>query len=480
MKFYWRMVVFLIFIMALAVSLSAQTNILPNPGFEIREPNYWATMNDGMSGAECIWATDTFMTGGEYSFKIYKPSATTEAVGWESENNADLYWNNAASGTYTLSFYAKTEGVNTDPANDDARIGVWYRYYSGETLLAEKFVAVDQSTASTNWTQVQDALLVSGEPDGVMLEVVMGKDATGMVWFDNVDCWTDPWSMGVFNGNAETPEGWMNWTDGAGGYANVVADTVYDGDYSVLMWEQDENGDEMVFYSEPVPAKPDKWYMFTVYMKTEGINTDTSWYATNVTGERADYRAGAMFMFHVGPDITKNFDTVGGDQFWYLDQRPGQENADWLRYTVVSKAPPEAAGVSVRARFNPYPTGNVWYDDFSVQQVDMVIVSNIDEPTNRLAITPAEFELFNNYPNPFNPETIIEYKVPKSGNVKLAIYNILGQNVKTLVDAHQIAGTYNVMWDGTDNSGQKLASGVYFYQLIGENALITKKMTLLK
>jgi hypothetical protein len=121
----------------------------------------------------------------------------------------------------------------------------------------------------------------------------------------------------------------------------------------------------------------------------------------------------------------------------------------------------------------------VWYDDFSIQEVSMVVTA-IENPTKQLSIMPAEYELFNNYPNPFNPETVIEYKVPNTGKVKLAIYNVLGQNVKTLVDMNQPAGTYTVMWDGTDNNGNKLASGVYFYQLIGENALITKKMTLIK
>ena len=62
----------------------------------------------------------------------------------------------------------------------------------------------------------------------------------------------------------------------------------------------------------------------------------------------------------------------------------------------------------------------------------------------------------------------------------MAIYNVLGQNVRTLVDIHQPAGTYMVMWDGTDNHGNKLSSGVYFYQLIGENALITRKRRVLK
>jgi flagellar hook assembly protein FlgD len=64
--------------------------------------------------------------------------------------------------------------------------------------------------------------------------------------------------------------------------------------------------------------------------------------------------------------------------------------------------------------------------------------------------------------------------------VHLAVFNVLGQKVRTLVDQDQFRGTHRVMWDGKDDSGNRLASGMYFYQLKGENALITKKMTLIK
>jgi hypothetical protein len=218
--------------------------------------------------------------------------------------------------------------------------------------------------------------------------------------------------------------------------------------------------------------------MISVWMKAEEIDTAAGWHASNITPDRDVDRMGINFFFHKAP-IDESFDLVGGDQFFYIDQRPGKENEDWTLYKVIAKAPLETAGVSMRARFNPDVMGSVWYDDFGIQEVEL-ITAIIEHPTNRIAIMPAEYELFNNYPNPFNPETIIEYKVPKTGQVKMAIYNVLGQNVRTLVDAHQPAGTYMVMWDGRDNHGNKLSSGVYFYQLIGENALITRKMTLLK
>jgi hypothetical protein len=93
------------------------------------------------------WATDEKAPGAGSanlrSFKIEKSSASSAAVGWESVNNADLYWNNAAGNVvYDLGFWAKTSGANTNPANNDEEIGVWYRFYAGGNLIGEQFVAV--------------------------------------------------------------------------------------------------------------------------------------------------------------------------------------------------------------------------------------------------------------------------------------------------------------------------------------------------
>lgn len=93
---------------------------------------------------------------------------------------------------------------------------------------------------------------------------------------------------------------------------------------------------------------------------------------------------------------------------------------------------------------------------------------------------PAQFSLSNNYPNPFNPETKIGYFIPKACQVKLEVFNILGQRVRTLVDEAQTAGKKEVTWDGKDEKGNQVASGVYFYKLETENFSQTKKMVLMK
>ena len=90
------------------------------------------------------------------------------------------------------------------------------------------------------------------------------------------------------------------------------------------------------------------------------------------------------------------------------------------------------------------------------------------------------FNLVQNYPNPFNPETKISYALPKDCHVKLTIYNIMGQKIKVLVNEHQTVGHKDVYWDGKDDKGKEVASGIYFYKLDAGEFTQSKRMVLIK
>ncbi len=90
-------------------------------------------------------------------------------------------------------------------------------------------------------------------------------------------------------------------------------------------------------------------------------------------------------------------------------------------------------------------------------------------------LLPAEFSLSQNYPNPFNPSTVISFNLSVASDVKLEVFNLLGQNVATLFEGHVGAGTHNTTWDATS-----MSSGVYFYRLTANDLVDTKKMLLLK
>jgi len=93
---------------------------------------------------------------------------------------------------------------------------------------------------------------------------------------------------------------------------------------------------------------------------------------------------------------------------------------------------------------------------------------------------PLTFELQQNYPNPFNPITTIEYSIDKNYHVQLNIYNLLGQRIRILVDEMQTAGFHSIQWNGRDNQGVSLASGLYIYQLKTEKKTLQRKLMLLK
>lgn len=95
-------------------------------------------------------------------------------------------------------------------------------------------------------------------------------------------------------------------------------------------------------------------------------------------------------------------------------------------------------------------------------------------------VLPSNYTLAQNYPNPFNPTTKINFTLPEASKVTIRIYDMLGREVKTLVDAQHSAGTHQVEWHGDDNSGQRAATGVYLYALSTNKMLITKKMILMK
>ncbi len=104
-----------------------------------------------------------------------------------------------------------------------------------------------------------------------------------------------------------------------------------------------------------------------------------------------------------------------------------------------------------------------------------------EETLDPESFLPQDFELSQNFPNPFNPSTTIRFGVPKTAKVHLVIYNTLGEQVLTLIDRQEYEpGYHTIVWDGRDKAGRPLASGVYFYRLNSADAVFTKKMILVK
>ena len=130
---------------------------------------------------------------------------------------------------------------------------------------------------------------------------------------------------------------------------------------------------------------------------------------------------------------------------------------------------------------------NLYYLYYEGENIYEMYSQNPNPPNNRpkpqvqtVVDTPTEFDLEKNYPNPFNPVTTIEFSLPEASRVELTVFNSTGQVVKNLTRESYQAGTYSVKWDGTNETGQKVASGVYIYRLVAGDFVKTNRMILLK
>ncbi len=134
-----------------------------------------------------------------------------------------------------------------------------------------------------------------------------------------------------------------------------------------------------------------------------------------------------------------------------------------------------------------YETGRLVFEvdnscipDMTTQRVNTFWANTATTELDESAPIAGKFELMGNYPNPFNPETKIRFSTEKYSQVKVTIYSILGEKVNVIQNSELKAGTYNISWHGIDSKGNKVPSGVYFYEVKSDNRTAKGKMLLLK
>lgn len=175
-------------------------------------------------------------------------------------------------------------------------------------------------------------------------------------------------------------------------------------------------------------------------------------------------------------------ETINSDNFSVSS--PGGGRSGTITYDPLSKT----ATFTPDALFQPGQTidvnisqhvSNLWGVQMGLGHGwTFEITTATDVPTPDPGVLPGVFALHQNYPNPFNAETQIRFSLAAPGPVGLRIYNMLGQLVKTLVDSDLPAGQHQALWDGTDQNGSVLASGMYFYRLEAEGHRAMRKMVL--
>jgi len=336
------------------------------------------------------------------------------------------------------------------------------------------------------------------------------------------------------------PEYWLSPYDmTCGVYCHELGHTfglpdLYDTDYSSngigrwsLMAAGSWNGSG---YMGNSPAHPDAWCMQRLGYVTPNIVT------ANATGVKIPAIKNSPTIYKLWTNgapaneyfLVENRQKIGYDSYlsraglliWHVDENISDNGAnkhEWYPgYTASGhyKAALEQAdglwqmekGTSLGNSGDPYPgsSSNRTFNGSSVPNSQSyaggetyVGVTNISDPGDTMTCNffvstsdvedqtdddflPHSYLLKQNYPNPFNPETRIEYNLKKDGWVKLEVFNILGQKIFTLVDQHEQKGNHFVTWNGTDQEGKPLPSGIYFYQITTDNFQKANKMILLK
>ncbi len=171
---------------------------------------------------------------------------------------------------------------------------------------------------------------------------------------------------------------------------------------------------------------------------------------------------------------------------WIKDLRAGNETSYWGydpdgdRFGITWPLPEDLSYTNatlLTAGEGGFPIGDLnWFPDKKAEWENWV--TGIEKIDNN--VLPTQFSLEKNYPNPFNPITTIGYAVLKSAFVNISVYNLLGQKVTTLVNQKHAAGNYSVTWNGKDQYGNVVSSGVYFYKMKAGNFVKTGKMMLMK
>ena len=175
-----------------------------------------------------------------------------------------------------------------------------------------------------------------------------------------------------------------------------------------------------------------------------------------------------------GLEVTEGQDDHGQ---WYVEDATGECQVD-DGFFYLDEVEPAIVIVPGTTYARIIGCVDYSYDEYAIHPrtpEDLITELNNDSAELELNVT-----LGNNFPNPFNPTTYINYSLTNSADVKLVVFNTKGQIVKTLVNEIQTAGTHTVVWNGTSDRGDGLTSGIYFYNIKSGRFTSTKKMILLK
>jgi len=459
-------------------------------GFEGDEPAYWY-MGNNPGGSIMSWATDQSVSMG-HSLKIQK-GVTSDSAAWVSENMCDL-WSSSIPANVDLLFgaWVKTSGVNTNPTSDDQRWYITYTFYDtlGASIGSVQLPINQTQASSSSWmadTTAVGQISLPKDAYKLIISFVGGRNATGTVWADNfIFAGRGTWAGQDWDTQLGVPTGFYYWMPPNGGndgllnagFENTIVTTAqaHSGTHSLefnMPFGRDSRDGFVSTHRMPwanidSTIQPGDYVKVGVWIKASNLLPDSA------LAHPGQWGVGITPQFFTTLTNNAGFDGTGPDSVFAL---PSVTSFDWTQFFVDFQVPTDKSygGMEVRLHIYSLFTGTVYFDDITVQKTTgPTAVKDLGK------LIPAKFEVFQNYPNPFNPTTTISYMLPKSSLVRVVIYDILGREVKTLINNEQETGVHNIIWNGLNDSGRQVASGTYIYRVTAGSNVQVKKMLFLK
>ena len=497
-----------------------QDNVTNNGSLYYFHGKKVARSTDGILAV--IW-TDLNAAGGQINFSVYddafgvwSPASAISSAGDRADKpaiaaddlgNFHVSWQErGTSAENYMIMYSKYDGVNwTTPVKVslhdadeceetsievDSENNVWVVYNNDGAGTPNEFVyAVKSSDGGTTWSSAAEAISSSGLIDGSITNgrctLAAGEDGKLVATWHNGQPWDSgrrEISVNQYDGTSWSGEVMISDTTTADRSANWYSTAAIDPQNNIyIIYHTNDVATDTLdrrYLLCQKKAWDDTWDLSVttvIYTETAGDMLGTS----AVSDE--DGRIHLIYQANVPADtngLDANYYTYSQDfgQTWSAPLKVGREGYDG-GYATLSNRIRKEHGIDVAFR----ESNRVSIND---SDSTTVIHVNLEYPevvsVEAISNLPVDYELISNYPNPFNPATTINFSIVKSGKVNLTVYDILGNKLRSLVDQEMGSGHFQTTWDGLDQNGLAVSSGVYLLFLETSSGKLAHKINLLK
>ncbi len=382
---------------ATGIGFAQSTNLPTVYGFEGTQPAYWNPAS-APAGSTLSWATDQSRSMG-HSLKIDKPQATADSAAWISDNMCDIWSQvNNKNVDIFLGAYVRTQGVNTNPANDDERWYIAYDFWdSAGAFIGETKLPLSQTSAtSSGWvadTNDVGATILPKDSWTTIVKFVAGKNATGTVWADDFMLYgRGAWAGQDWNTNLGVPSGWYYWLPPNGGndgllnsgFENTVvtSEAAHSGMYSLKFNLPFDRAPHDAFVATRrtlltdvgagSDVKEGDWLRISVWIKASNLVPDS---AALYPGT---WSVGLTPLWFTTVGNNDGYNPVGPspDYTWAF---PAVTQFDWTKYTLDIQVPAGVSAKALEVRLHVYArfTGTIYFDDMDIEKLDIPQITTI-------------------------------------------------------------------------------------------------------